>query len=209
MGLIETYQEFIGFFPDYFGNFLNLIILILLIAVYSFFVWKFYKSISKKDIINLGLNKYNNASNPLSTRLLAGLFYFLEYIIILPIIIFIAYFIFTFFLLILTQDQNTSKILIISAVVIASVRLMAYYKEDLAQDLGKLLPFTLLAVAILNPEALSQTQYFETIIINLSQIPNFFGEVISYLLFIIILEIILRFFDFIFSLFGLEEEISS
>lgn len=206
MGLIEFYQEFIGFFPSYFGTFLNLLILVLLVVVYAIFVWKFYKSISRKNFLGLDLNKYNKSRESFGTKLIAGFLYFIEYIIISPLIIFMGYFVFTFFMIIFTQNQETSQILTVSAVVIAAIRMTSYYKEELSQDLAKLLPFTLLAVALLNPNTFLQTQYFEAVITNLTQIPSLLSQIISYLFFIIILEIILRFFDFIFSLFGLEEE---
>ena len=206
MTLIESYQEFINFFPSYFGTFLNLLILVVIIVLYSVFIWKLHKFISKKNVLGLDLNKYNKSENSLKTKLIAGAFYFLEYILILPFAIFAVYFVFAFFLIIFVPEQNVSQILIISAVIIAAIRMTAYYKESISQELAKLLPLTLLAIALLNPNAFSQTQYFEQIITNFSQIPNLFSEVIYYLFFIIILEVILRFFDFIFSLFGLEEE---
>ena len=46
----------------------------------------------------------------------------------------------------------------------------------------------------------------ERILENFSLLSGFFDKVIAYLIFMIVLEIVLRFFDFIFSLFGLEEE---
>ena len=205
MTLIEFYQNFIGFFPDYVGTFLNLLILVLVIVLYSIFVWKFYRFISKKNILGLDLNKYNRTQSPIGTKLLAGLLYFLEYIIILPFVIFLGYAIFTLFLIVLSQAQDVSQILVISAVIIAAIRMTAYYKENLSQEIAKVLPFTLLAIAVLNPATFSQTEYIEKILTHFSTIPSFFGDIFYYLLFIIILEMILRFFDFIFSLFGLEE----
>ena len=45
----------------------------------------------------------------------------------------------------------------------------------------------------------------DRILNQLSQIPSFFSHIVTYLVFVILLEIILRFFDFISSLFGLED----
>ena len=78
----------------------------------------------------------------------------------------------------------------------------SYYKEDLARELAKMLPFNLLAIAMLTQGIFN----FERIIGNFSQLSVFFNEIIIYLLFIVFLEIIMRFFDFIFSLLGLEKE---
>jgi len=205
MALTETYQEFINFFPGYIGTYLNLLILVLIVVVYAIFIWKFDKFISRKNIIGLNLNKYNTSENPFSTKLLAGALYFLEYIIIVPFIIFIIYFVFSLFLIIFATEHDASQIMVISAIVIVAIRITAYYKESLSEDIAKLLPFNLLAVAILSSLTFSQTQYFGKVIENFSQLPSLLGEASSYFIFIVILEVILRFFDFLFSLFGLEE----
>lgn len=200
------YREFIAFLPSPLGQFFNLLILVLLIVLYSIFIWKFYKFISTKNFLGLNLNRYNRSQNPMFTKLLAGAFYFLEYIIILPFLIFFWFSIFTFFLIILTATKEISQILVISAAVIAAIRMTAYYKQNVSEEIAKMLPLTLLAVIVLNPNNFSEAQYIERILTHLSQIPDFFGQIIYYLGFMIGLEIILRFFDFIFSLFGLEEE---
>jgi hypothetical protein len=203
--IIELYQSFISFLPLPLKEFFNLLVLVLLIILYSIFIWKFYRFVSTKNFFGLNLNKYNTSQSPFFTKLLKGAFYFSEYIIILPFLIFFWFSIFTIFLILLSTTPEISQILIISAAVIASIRAVAYYKEDLSREIAKLFPFTLLAIIVLNPNTFSEIQYVERIATHLSQIPNFFSHIGYYLLFIIILEIILRFFDFIFSLFGLEE----
>ena len=203
--IIELYQGFISFLSPTMGEFFNLLVLVLLIVLYSIFIWKFYRFVSTKNFLGLNLNKYNTSQSPFFTKLLKGAFYFSEYIIILPFLIFFWFSIFTIFLILLSTTPEISQILIISAAVIASIRAVAYYKEDLSREIAKLFPFTLLAIIVLNPNTFSEVQYVEKIATHLNQIPNFFSQIGYYLLFIIILEIILRFFDFIFSLFGLEE----
>jgi len=204
-GLIVLYHDFIASLPPFAGNFFNFFILVLLIVIYSIFIWKFYRFIAKKNVLGLDLNKYNKSKHPFFTKLLAGSLYFVEYIIILPFLIFFWFAIFTLFLIVLTQTQNVSQVLIISATVIAAIRMTSYYKENLSQEIAKILPFTLLAISVLNPNFFLEAQYIERIFSQLSQIPSFFSQIAYYLLFIIILEVILRLFDFIFSLFKLED----
>jgi len=199
--IIGFYQEFIASLPSFVGNFFNFLILVLLVVVYSVFIWKFYKFISKKNILGLDLNKYNKSKHPFFTKLFAGIFYFIEYIIVLPFLIFFWFAVFTLFLMFLTQELEIHTLLIISATIVAAIRMTSYYKEDLSKDIAKLLPFTLLAISILTPNFFN----VERIFTHFNELPNFFGNIAYYLLFIIILEIILRFFDFIFSLFGVEE----
>lgn len=201
----QSYNLLISSLPSFMQNFINLFLIVALIFIYAIFIWKFYRFISTKNILGLNLNQYNKSSFPFLTKLIAGGFYFLEYIIILPFLIFFWFTIFSLFLIFLTEDLSINAILILSAVIIASIRMTSYipeYGEALAKDLAKLLPFTLLAVSLLSPEFFN----FERILGNLVQIPEFFSQITGYLLFIITIEIILRFFDFIFSLFGVEEE---
>lgn len=197
----EYYSQFIGFLPSYLGNFFNFIVLVLLVVLYAITIWKFYRFISKKNIFELNLNKYNTSGHPVTTKLLATGFYVLEYIIILPVLIFIWFAVFTLFLVFMTENLEVSTLLLISATVVAAIRMTAYYKEDLSKDLAKLLPFTLLSISILNPNFFN----VERILSNASEIQGLFSKIFTYLLFIIILEMVLRFFDFLFSLFGIEE----
>ena len=200
--LVGLYQGFMAASPSYVASFFNLLFLVLLVVVYSIFIWKFYRFISTKNLISLNLSKYNKLQHPTAAKTLAGIFYFLEYILILPFLIFFWFAAFTIFLIILTDNLEVKTLLIISATVIAAIRMTAYYKEDLSKDVAKMLPFTLLSVSILNPGFFN----VEKIIGHIADIPTFFGEITLYLFLIIAIEIILRFFDFIFSLFGLEEE---
>jgi hypothetical protein len=199
--VVEIYNVFITSLPAWAQSFVSLFFLIIVVFFYVLFIWKFYRFIATKNIFGLNLNKYNTSDNPFLTKLLAGGFYFLEYIIILPFIIFFWFAIFTFFLILLTDSLEVGAVLTIAAIIVAVVRMCCYYKEDLAKDLAKLLPFTLLAIALLNQGFFN----FERIVGHLTALPSFLDKIIIYLAFIVALEIILRLFDFIFSLFGLEE----
>lgn len=204
-GVNQSYNLLISSLPSFMQNFINLFLIVLIIFIYAIFIWKFYRFISTKNILGLNLNQYNKSQFPFLTKLIAGGFYFLEYIIILPFLIFFWFTIFALFLIFLTEELSINAVLVLSAVIISSIRMTSYipeYGEALAKDLAKLLPFTLLAVSLLSPGFFN----FERIIGHLAQLPEFFSQITGYLLFIITIEIILRFFDFIFSLFGVEDE---
>jgi len=204
--ILSIYNEFIAILPYPLGQFINLLILVLMIVTYSIFVWKFYKFVSKKNPLGLDLNKYNSTQNSFFSRLFKGTLYFVEYILILPFLIFIIFSVFTFFLIILSQSQEISQILFISAAIITAIRMTAYYKENLSQEIAKMLPLTLLAITVLNPNNFSDIQYIERIFSHFSGISAFFSQILTFLIFIVLIEAVLRFFDFIFSLFGMEEK---
>ena len=199
--VVELYKSFLASLPPLVQTFVNLFLLVLVVVLYSIFVWKLYRFVSKKNIIELNLNQFNRVARPLATKMFAGIFYFIEYIIIMPFLVFFWFTIFTLFLIFLTEGLEIQILLIISAVIIGAIRMTSYYKEDLAKDLAKLLPFTLLAISMTKPGFFN----FERILGKFVEIKTFFGDILHYLLFIIILELILRVFEIIFTLFEVEE----
>jgi len=199
--LLELYVSINSVLPAWGQNFLNLFFIVLLVVIYAIFVWKFYRFVAKKNIISLDLGKYNTSSYPIIAKLFAGILYFVEYIVVLPFIIFFWFAIFTLFLIVLTENQNVSTIIAVSATIISAIRVVSYYKEDLAKELSKMLPFMLLAVSFLNPNFFDM----ERILSGLIELSTSFEKIIVYLAFIIGLEIMLRFFDFILSLFGFDD----
>ncbi len=205
--LVQEYQIFISSLSPTIQNFLNLFLFVLLIVIYSIFIWKLYRFIGTKNIFKFDLNKYNKTSHSFLTKVIAAGFYLLEYVLLIPFIIFFWYAIFTFFLVLFVEEAVAiNTILFVSAVAIAAIRMSSYlpkYGENLARELAKILPFTFLAVSVLNPDIF--TNVVERLSIRFSEISLFFSGIIAYLVFIILLEIILRFFDFIFNIFEIED----
>lgn len=202
--ILEAYNSTLSAVPESFQNFINLFLIVIIIVVYSVFIWKLHKFVGTKNILNLNLNQYNKVEHPTTAKIVAGLFYFLEYIIILPFLIFFWFSLFSIFL-ILVIDLELQTILFISAAVIAAIRMTSYipnYGETLAKEIAKLLPLNLLAIALLTPGFFNIGRVFS----HFGRLDDLFSIILIYLFLIVILEIILRFFEFVFSIFGLEEE---
>ena len=200
LGLVEAYKSIVSAAPQEFQSFISLFFVVVLMVIYAVFVWKLDRLIATKNIFSLNLNQYNTSKH----KFLTAILYFFEYIIILPIIILFTFAVFSIFL-ILVMQLDLSVILFISAAVVATVRVLTYiprYGEHLAREIAKLLAFTLLAVALLTPGFFD----IERIISNIAKIGNLFGLILNYLLFIVILEILLRFFEFFLGLIGLKSE---
>lgn len=203
-GLVTYYNSFLSYLPAWGQQVVNLFLLILLIAFYAWFIWKFYRFVAQKNILTLNLSKYNTTENPTLNKIFAVLLYLLEYIIILPFIIFFWFVIFTFFLIFLTEGIELANILIISATIVGAIRIISYiprYGQELAKEVAKLLPFTLLAISITKPGFFD----IERILNQIVLIPNFFQTILIYLVFIIALEVVLRVVELILSAFGLKE----
>ena len=198
VGVIDLYSAFVNSLPTFGKNFLNLFMLSVLILIYAVLIWKFYRFIAKKNLFNLNLNQFNRIESGFLKKLVKGFFNTIEYIVILPIAVFVWYSVFTIFLIFLTENIPVSTLLILSATVVTAVRMAAYYKEDLSRDLAKLLPFTLLGVSLTQSGLID----FNVVLSNISQIPTFFNDVLTYLAFIIIIEFVLRILEVLFLVLG-------
>src|SRR3989338_5340150 len=93
-----------------------------IIVLYSIFVWKVYRAISRKDIISLNLAQYNSIEHPVYNKILGGVLYFIEYILILPFLVLFWYVLFAFVLLFFSENLSLEQILLLSAAVVGSIR---------------------------------------------------------------------------------------
>ena len=159
------------------------------IAIYGIVIFHFYRILAKRDILKLNLRQYAYESDhPLIKNTFAAILYTLEYIIIFPILTFIWFGALSIILILLTESQATSNLMLISMAIVASARITAYYNEDLSKDIAKLLPFSLLAVFIIDRSFTNPSK----IIPNMEQIKSFFNTILIYGLFTIVMELILK-----------------
>ena len=198
--IVSSYTDFINTMPSWGQTFFTLFLILVVILFYLLFVRGFYRSISKKDLFGLNLNQYNPYEG-FPKLALNSLFYFLEYIVIIPFVVFFWFSILALFLLVLTS-LPVETILLVAAVVVVASRVTSYFKRSLSENIAKLLPFNLLAIALLTPNFFN----FSTILDHFSAIPSLLGQIIIYILFIVAIEIVMRAFDFIISLFDISFE---
>ena len=178
------------------GPIIKLLLITALIVIYALFIYLFYKFLAKKNLIELNLSQYNKYSSGFLLKFFALIFFIIEYIIILPIVTFFWFTVLSLFLFLLAESLTLEVVILISAALVASVRVTPYFSESLSQDLAKMLPLTLLGFA------LTKTEFFDisTQLSRIGEIPTLFTTILYYLSFIIIIEIIMRFFDIIRSL---------
>ena len=181
----------------------TLVLYTVMILMYSIFIWKFYKFLACREIIQINLSKYNYSKHPVLEKVLAVVLYTLEYLVILPFLVIFWFGILSVFLLVLSESQDTQQILLISAAIIASTRVTSYISEDLSKDIAKILPFTVLAAFILG------NSFFNSggVIDKISQIPSLFNHILMFLVFIFVVEFFLRGLYSIVQLMKSEEEV--
>src|SRR3989339_1212697 len=177
-------------------NFKEVILPLLLsiagIVVYSIFVFNFYKFLALKNIFHLDLRQYNDFKSFLGDVYEIFL-YSLEYLLVLPFFIFVWFIIVVMILIFLNNNSGLEMILLLSMALVASIRVCAYYSENLAKDLAKLLPFALLAVFLSDP-IFPSFSYFREIILSL---PSELSTIFYYFIFVFLLELILRITTFL------------
>ncbi|MCD4771140.1 hypothetical protein K8R30_01855 [archaeon] len=176
--------------------FLTLSFFTAVIVIYSVFVFFFYRFLAKKNIIEFNLNQYNQYSSQFLVKVFAVVFYVVEYVVLLPVLTFFWFAILSILILLLAKDMNIATVLLVSAALVTSSRVASYLNEDLAKDLAKMLPFTLLVIAI------TTTGFFDisALFSRIGEIPSLFSKIPYYLLFIVAIELIMRAVDFVHSL---------
>lgn len=196
--VVDTISKISSVFNTETNLLLTLFFFTALIVIYSVFVFYFYRYLAKKNLIELNLGQYNQYASPGLAKFFASIFYIIEYIVILPILTFFWFAVLAILILVLSEGILAPTILLISAALVASVRATAYVSEQLSQDLAKMLPFTLLAIAITKPGFFT----INALLQRVQDIPSLFSQVPYYLVFIVAVELIMRIYDIISSLSG-------
>lgn len=160
------------------------------ILLCTLFIFFFYHFIANRDFFDLNLQQHSGEAKWVWLRkTLNILFYIAEYIILLPVFILIWFAVFAVIILLLSDSQNPTHILLIAMAIVTSIRVATYFHEELAKELAKLLPLILLAGLLVGgTSSISLEGIGETLL----SFPPYFKVVLYYLLFAIAIEFILR-----------------
>jgi hypothetical protein len=158
-------------------------------VIYSVLIYHFYKFLAKKDVITLDLSRYKESKHAFIKILLRTLVYIFENILFVPLFTFLWFAVLTVIISFMAREQAAQTIILVSMALVATVRITAYYKEELSVDLAKVLPFTLLAVFITEASTFSYSGFLETMISVLANWKIW----VYYFAFAAILEMVLNF----------------
>jgi len=156
-------------------------------VIYSIFIFKFYNLISRKTVFSFTGGTYGQHTG------MKKVAYVVEYIFLFPVITFIWFFIISVILAMISEVLTISNVFMISMAVLATIRVTAYYDEDLSKDIAKLLPFGLLAIFLLDISTITVNTPFEI----LSQLSGIGKTIVYYFGFIFVVEVTLRIFGHI------------
>ena len=186
----DFYTVFLEPLPDWLQLFTFLFVLTVFLALVATFIWYFYKSISQRNLLDLNLYKYNLREHHLAQKTFAVVFYFLEYIIIMPFLILVWFSSLVIVLLVIAESASVPQILVLTTILVSAIRLLAYFKQDLAQDVAKLFPFITLSVFLLTPGSL---RIFDIFTRTIDDFLSLTGEIVYFMVFVLVLEVLLRF----------------
>lgn len=154
-------------------------------ALYAIFVYKFYKFLAKRDVFEL--------KKPHESILKTMFRYVVDYILILPLYTTFWFIVMAVFMIFLSKRTTLAEILLVSMTVIAAIRICTYYKQELAEELGKLLPLIMLGTFLIDVSYFSIPRSMDL----LRTVPVHWKIIAEYLGFVIILENVLRLGEFL------------
>ena len=165
------------------------IIYILGMALYAFFIFRFYQFVASRDIFAFDVSRYEQARFRAARVLLRGIFYAGKYLFVFPVVAFFWFAAITIMLSFLAPNQEFREILLVAMAVVGTIRISSYISEDLSRDLAKMLHIGVLAFIIINLASFELSKSLDV----LKQADNNREAILYYLLFTIALEFALRF----------------
>ena len=164
------------------------LVYVLGMSLFAIFVFKFYRFVAARDVFELDLGRYEGLSFRWMRSLLHLVLYVVKYLLLFPVFAFFWFAVLTVILAFLSKEQSFSETLLIALVTVSAIRVTAYYKEDLARDLAKILPFAVLSVILINASFSSVSDSLE----RLRMAGDYSETILYYLVFLIALEFVLR-----------------
>lgn len=157
-------------------------------AVYALFVFRYYRFVSARDMFELDLSQYEESRFPTVRTALHAFFYVLKYLVLFPVFAFFWFAVLTLILSFLSRGQSFPETLLMAFATVSVIRVTAYYHEDLSSDLAKMLPFAVLAIFLIDASFFTVSESLDV----LKQADDYREQIFYYLLFLIVLELVLR-----------------
>lgn len=164
-----------------------LALFILGLAIYAWFIFKFYRFLSRREIFNLMIGQENESRSGFSS-FLDGIIYVIKYLFVFPLFLLFWILILTTILAFLARKTPIENILLISVALVGAIRVTAYYDEDLSKDLAKMMPFALLGVFLVDVSYFSISNTLESI----KQLFTLWRLAVYYLIILFLIELVMR-----------------
>ncbi|RLF34828.1 MAG: hypothetical protein DRM99_05795 [Thermoplasmata archaeon] len=164
-----------------------LLVLILVISIGMLIIWYLYKKLARRDMFKLNLRGEDGEEISIGKELWCTATYLFKYIILFPLFVILMFFVISLAFMFMSSGLDLSSVFFFSIAIICVVRLLAYIKEDTAQEIAKMIPFALVLSLLLNP-TLSQGYSFP----SLEELELASSGIWQYFIFVFVFEIGLR-----------------
>ena len=161
---------------------------ILGIAAFGVFIFNFYRFIARKDIITLNLRKHHKAKHPAFRKVVSTIFYLFKCLTLYPVLVFFWFCVMAAFLYLLGRGHSIESVMLAAMGVVGAVRVCAYYREALATDISKILPFALLGILIIDNSLLRVVDSAEGVM----EAALLWETLVLYLGAVVVIELVLR-----------------
>ncbi|ABX12905.1 hypothetical protein [Nitrosopumilus maritimus] len=153
-------------------------------VVYGIFIWNFYRFLARREMIPLRLKKYETDGKKITSIIV----YFVKYVVVFPLVVLVWFVVYSTFLFFMAPDLPIEHVFLIVISLVVTVRISAYYKEDLAKDFAKLIPFALLGIFLTSSIFFTAEDVAER---TFGFLP-FLGKILGFVTYAIIVEAFLR-----------------
>ena len=184
----RTSDELLGLIQEFGRETYPTLIAIIAVAVYSGFVFMFYRALAKKDLLTLDLSKYADDFSGKVKKYLRSVLFVIQYIIVIPILIAFWTLVIAVILTLLSESTDHARNALIATSLVGAVRILAYFTEDLSRDVAKMLPFTVLGVFLVNSTSIQWNQFVDL----LNNLPELGKSFLLSVLLLVIIETLLR-----------------
>ena len=167
----------------------SVLVLLAVLVIASLFIFKFYKLLPRRNLVSLNLYKYNNSDHSITSKILAIVFYLLEYVFFIPFLIMLWFALLSIFIVLVNSyGLSIDHILWVTAGLIGAIRVLSYFQTEISTDLAKLFPFASLSFLILSAGKFN----LDVLIENFNAIPSLLIHIYSFLIIIFIIEVSMR-----------------
>ena len=188
MDIPTTQDEVLEVLVDFGRETYPTLMAIIAIAVYSGFVFMFYRVLAKKDLLTLDLSKYADDFGGKVKKYLRSVLFVIQYVVIVPVLIAFWTLVLAVILTLLSDSTDHARNALIATSVVGAVRILAYWTEDLSRDVAKMLPFAVLGVYLVSSTSVQWNEFREL----LESLPELAKSFFSSLVLLAILETLLR-----------------
>lgn len=163
----------------------NVAVMALSIAVYAAVIGLFYKTLSRRNIIDID---WSRVGTGFVSQVVERVKFALEYIIVFPLATFVWFILLSIALFFMSQTGAIADMMFIAISLVAATRVCAYYDEEIAGDIAKLIPLAILGAFIAGSTMFSA----EIIEDRIAEILMLLESALPYLWMLMVLEVVLR-----------------